>query len=451
MLHKCYTFNAEMSAKDQKNYWKSRVRKRKYVRNGKESESREYYAILQWGGKRRWIPLGTGNQGNAASTAAQKYSLLAEGGWDALAKKPDTNTSDMTVGDFLARIEAVSKVSTRTWGNYSRCLRQIIAETRGLESPKGAKFTWKAYEVWKQKVNDTKLSFLSKESLSKWTKSYVAARDTGPDVARKARTSCNTILRNAKALFSDNMLDLADLSGLKNPFAGVKGYPPERKRYQSNFDAQLLLETAREELDAPQREDEDKHAFFRRKEAFKALLLFGFTAIRRKEADLLLWEQVSFTDGYIDIRRTKYFEPKSESAVARVSLDEDAIAILKAYREQDPSGEFVLLGPGPRKVTTHSAYRCDKTFRYLIKWLKNYEVESGVRPFAEIQKPLHEVRKEIGALLASNHGIFAAQRFLRHAEIATTERYYSDQKGKITAGLSLSLKREEKDDDEKTE
>ena len=436
-----------MSAKDQKSYWKSRVRKRKYLREGKESESKEYYAILQWAGKRKWIPLGTGNRDNAASVAARKYSKLTEGGWDALAKKPDTDASDMTVSDFLEQVLAVSKVSARTWGNYSRCLRQIIAEIRGLESPKGDKFTWEAYDVWQRKVNATKLSFLTKESLTRWTKNYVVSRDTGPDVARKARTSCNTILRNAKALFSENMLDLADLGGLANPFAGVKGYPPERKRYQSNFDAQRLLETARDELDLPKKEDEDKHAFFRRKEAFKAMLLFGFTAIRRKEADLLLWRQINFQEGYIDICRTKYFEPKSESAVARIPLDEDAIVLLKAFREQDPKGEFVLRGPRPRKVTTHSAYRCDKTFRYLIQWLKKYEVESGERPFAEIQKPLHEVRKEIGALLATNHGIFAAQRFLRHAEIATTERYYSDQKGRITAGLSLSREKKEKDNE----
>ncbi|MEC5129554.1 tyrosine-type recombinase/integrase [Verrucomicrobiales bacterium BCK34] len=436
-----------MSAKNQKSYWKSRVRKRKYQRDGIESESKEYYAILQWAGKRKWIPLGTGNQDNAAAVAAQKYSKLTDGGWDALNKKPEGDTADITVGEFLEKIEAVSKVSPRTWGNYSRCLRQITAEIRDLESPKGAKYKRETYDIWLQKVSDTKLSFLTKDSLVKWTKNYVTTRDKGPDVARKARTSCNTVLRNAKALFNDATLDLAGLSNLANPFAGVKGYPPERKRYQSNFDAQRLLETARDELDLPKKEDENKHAFFRRKEAFKAMLLFGFTAIRRKEADLLLWKQINFQEGYIDICRTKYFEPKSESAVARIPLDEDAVTLLKAFRKQDPKGEFVLRGPPPRKVTTHSAYRCDKTFRYLIEWLQNYEVESGERPFAEIQKPLHEVRKEIGALLATNHGIFAAQRFLRHAEIATTERYYSDQKGRITAGLSLSSGKQENDDE----
>ncbi|MFN0129622.1 MAG: hypothetical protein ACKV19_23395 [Verrucomicrobiales bacterium] len=45
------------------------------------------------------------------------------------------------------------------------------------------------------------------------------------------------------------------------------------------------------------------------------------------------------------------------------------------------------------------------------------------------------MRKELGALLASNHGIFAAQRVRRHAQIATTAAYYTDKKKRITAGL----------------
>ena len=35
-------------------------------------------------------------------------------------------------------------------------------------------------------------------------------------------------------------------------------------------------------------------------------------------------------------------------------------------------------------------------------------------------KPLHEMRKEIGALVATQHGIYDASRFLRHSDITTT-------------------------------
>jgi len=260
-----------------------------------------------------------------------------------------------------------------------------------------------------------------------------------PEAGRKARNTCNTLLRNAKALFNDDLLRAAKLSDLENPFLRVKGYSPERKRYRSNFEAQALVKEAQKKLMAKKAEGEKDSHFFRRREAFKALILFGFTAIRRKEADLLLWEQVNFERGFIDIRRTRYFEPKADSAIGRISLDGDAKAILKRFREEDPNSEFVLRGPGPRRDSVHPAYRCQKTFRYLIKWLKAYETPEGELPFEGVQKPLHEIRKEIGAILATNHGIFAAQRFLRHAEISTTERFYAAQKDQPTVGLKLSL------------
>lgn len=427
-----------MSAKDQKKYWKSRIRKRTYSRNGETLESKEYYAFIQWDGVRKWIPLGTGNQDNAAAEAAQVYRRLTSGGWEAVTKKRHSLQNDLSVGQFLAKIETVSKVSPRSWGNYTKALRQIVSEVRGLDSPKGANYSAELHEEWRARVDETSLRILDGSALTEWTKSYVVGRAKGPDAARKAKTSCNTILRNAKALFKVDSLRAAGLSSLENPFSGVRGYPPERQRYRSQFDAQRLLFEAQAKLTKSRDQGESRFSYFRRMEAFKALVLLSFTAIRRKEADLLLWEQVLFEEGLIDIRRTRFFEPKSESAIGRIPIDEEAIEILKGYRENDPTGEFVLRGPRPRKETSHSSYRCDKTFRFLIDWLRKYETDSGLKPFAEVQKPLHEIRKEVGALLATNHGIFAAQRFLRHAEISTTERYYSDQKSRVTAGLSLS-------------
>lgn len=427
-----------MSAKDQKSYWKDRVRKRTYLRDGVRHESSEYYAFIQWGGKRRWIPLGTGNSDRAASNAAKKYVLLTEGGWSALEKKSNASADSLTVGEFLIRLEEVTKVSPRTWGNYTRAFRQIVGEIKGFKAPKGRKFRWEDHRTWRGKIDEVTLSTLTEGSITRWTKTYVAKRDRGPESARKARNSCNTHLRNAKALFNEDLLRAAKLDDLENPFHRVRGYSPERKRYHSNFDAQNLLNSAWEELNKEKEEEETKDHFFRRKEAFKALVLFGFTAIRRMEADLLLWEQVNLDEGYIDIRRTRFFEPKADSSIGRIPLDADAVRVLRDFRKSDQRGPFVLRGPKPRRNSTHSAYRCEKTFRYLIAWLKKYETSGGQRPFENVQKPLHEIRKEVGAILATRHGIFAAQRFLRHAEITTTERFYSDQKERFTTGLSLS-------------
>ena len=47
--------------------------------------------------------------------------------------------------------------------------------------------------------------------------------------------------------------------------------------------------------------------------------------------------------------------------------------------------------------------------------------------------------REIGALVATQHGIYAASRFLRHSDVTTTARHYADHKARITVGLGKFL------------
>ena len=76
-------------------------------------------------------------------------------------------------------------------------------------------------------------------------------------------------------------------------------------------------------------------------------------------------------------------------------------------------------------------YRCDPVFDRLSQWLRSKGVKAN--------KPLHELRKEIGALIATEHGIYAASRFLRHSDITTTARHYADHKARISVGLGKLL------------
>lgn len=85
----------------------------------------------------------------------------------------------------------------------------------------------------------------------------------------------------------------------------------------------------------------------------------------------------------------------------------------------------------PRHDASRVNYRCEPHFEDLYVWLRKQGVTA--------RKPLHELRKELGALLASSQGIFAAQSVLRHAQISTTAAYYTDKKRRITAGLGSLL------------
>jgi hypothetical protein len=53
-----------------------------------------------------------------------------------------------------------------------------------------------------------------------------------------------------------------------------------------------------------------------------------------------------------------------------------------------------------------------------LKWLR----AQGIRA----TKPIHELRKEVGSIIASTHGIYAASRYLRHGDIQITAAIYVD-------------------------
>jgi hypothetical protein len=85
----------------------------------------------------------------------------------------------------------------------------------------------------------------------------------------------------------------------------------------------------------------------------------------------------------------------------------------------------------PRPESPRPYYRCEETFERLNTWLRSKGITAN--------KPLHELRKELGALIATEHGIYAASRFLRHSDISTTARHYADQKARISVGLGKYL------------
>ncbi len=49
-----------------------------------------------------------------------------------------------------------------------------------------------------------------------------------------------------------------------------------------------------------------------------------------------------------------------------------------------------------------------------------------------LAKPLPTLRKEIGGIIASEHGIFEASRYLRHSDIRITSAIYADKKKVVT-------------------
>ena len=69
-------------------------------------------------------------------------------------------------------------------------------------------------------------------------------------------------------------------------------------------------------------------------------------------------------------------------------------------------------------------YRVQNVFDRVTAWLRKHGVTA--------KKPLHELRKELGALITAEHGIYAASRVLRHADLSTTAAHYTDLKTRPT-------------------
>lgn len=424
-------------------FWQTKVRQ---VKSSTGGLSPDFSVQIAYQGRRVRFPLDTPNREAAARKAQSIFLSLTAAGWEAtLAKfkpKAALKTPEPTATTIGQRLEAVKKTTdfrASTFTTYAQCLRQIVAEIAQIaDQPartsdghekrdrKGrvlyqSRFDYKkgGRDAWRTKVENQPLALLTPEAVQQWRLAYVARAGGAPEATRRAENSATALIRNARALFSPKAMTFAGKNATlpsPPPFAEVKLQKRGSTRYQSKIDAASLIADARTELTG---------------EPFKIFCLGLLCGLRKKEIDALLWSQVDLRAGHIRIEATEYFQPKSEDSIGAVDIDPELIALLKEWRK-GRTGPFVIESTRPPRYTrSRTNYRADVHFGTLYAWLRSRGVTA--------RKPLHELRKELGALLASHHGIFAAQRVLRHAQIATTAAYYTDKKKRITAGLGRLL------------
>ena len=149
--------------------------------------------------------------------------------------------------------------------------------------------------------------------------------------------------------------------------------------------------------------------------------------LRRKEIDLLEWTAFRWEENVIRIQPTNFFHPKSEDSIGDIQIDDEIMAIFREYHAT-VKGPFVILSPlQPKPVLRGDFYRCNTHFERLNAWLRLQGVTE--------QKPLHTLRKEFGTLVNAAHGIHAASKALRHADITFTNNFYTDSRIRVTPGL----------------
>lgn len=378
-------------------------------------------------GREAWFNLETANQSAAATKARDIYLSLVAAGWDATLAKhkpsPMVRADVCTVGEFLAEVGARSHLKAMTVRRYAVKLRKLVSDVAKLEAglrgkAKRAKFDYMngGRKAWLTKVDGQRLDVLTPEAVNAWRNQYVARAGSDPVARKSAERSAASYLRCARSLFTPDVLSMLRVKLPPNPFAGVKLKDPGPQRYHSEINPEWLLACAGSEL----REQKPQ--------LYLALFLCLWAGLRRKEADLLMWAQVDLGQGQIHVRRTAYFEPKTEESQRVVDLAPDAVEILRSFKQGNDS-EFVLTGAAPNPSATYDYYRCDCTWRELNAWLR----AKGVRQ----QKAIHSLRKESGSLIASTFGIEAARQHLGHRDIRTTSAHYVAKKKRVEVVIPM--------------
>ena len=417
------------AGKTSPSFWASRIFKAK---SDDGFVSPNYVMRVQFMGRRTTLSTNTPNKEAAAKIAAGIYGDLLTMGWDASIAKhrpknePDPNLPPpvASVGEWIAAAQKVSEANASTFTSYSRALRKIVGDILAVEKSekrfgpkKGGAAGYRAM------IDGASLEVLTLSSVTKWRLEYVK-RAKNPAEERSRMTSCNSTIRQARSLFGGTIKYLLQDAKLQLPTPAPFDIPPELKgnkkkhplfykpqsaKYSSRIDAKTLLQDARREL------AESEPA------AFLAMLLAMSAGLRKGEIDSLQWHQIDFTRQLIRIEFTDAASLKSDKSCGDVPIDPDTIALLRGFHAKK-TGVFVIEAEGaesgPKKWGQH--YRAGAVFDKLNTWLRKHGVK--------VQKPLHELRKELGALITTKYGIFAAKEVLRHSDISTTAKHYAEQK-----------------------
>jgi integrase len=407
-------------------YWRETVFKPEYTREGQKHEALHWAMRTRYHGTRVGFSLETSNREQAAQKALEIYDSLRNFGIEAtLAKyrpEPEPLGLNATLGEFIGEVKARADGDSKTIEGYCRSLRKIAADIFGLADTR-EKFDFHAggYQRWLEKVHAVKLADLTPVKVQAWKRDFLRAAGKDPIKQRKARVSVNSFLRQARSLFSPKLLRHPNVQ-LPNPLplSGVEYEPRQSLKYHSDFDVMALIGTASDALSVSE------------PELFKIFLLGVMVGLRRKEIDLLEWSSFRWAHGVIRIEPTQHFQPKSEDSIGDVQVDGEVMELFRGYRAR-ATGSFVIESAiAPRPGVTYEHYRCQDNFEKLNLWLR----EQGVKA----TKPLHALRKEYGSQICATHGIHAASRALRHADIGITNQFYTDSRARVTSGMGHLLK-----------
>lgn len=431
-------------------YWKPRVYRNSFTRDGARSETADWCIKLAHGGRRETINLRTSNADAAAGRARDVYRAVIADGWDRALQiyKPRRQSGPeeavITLGNlFTVAEQRAVHVRPTTLRYYIGCLRQIAADIADVErSEDRYDYVNGGSGRWRAIVDALPLRTLAGESLREWQTAYVKARGNDEKAIRSAKVSANTISGNARRMFTPEMLNHyrdAGLSITENPFAALKPFKKGDSRYISRIDPVKVLDRAYRELvkNAPATAALKGIAALNAKkgasdppQVYRVILLGTMTGLRRSELDRLQWSHIDFSRGCLTVQSTSDGTVKAAGSTRDVDLPADLMELLNQWKAQS-RGLYVIECANPHKVgASFRNYRCGRIFDKASAWLREQFLPGE-------NHPLHTLRKEYGSLITQSAGIHAAADLLGHRDIRTASEYYVVRKTRTVTGLAV--------------
>jgi integrase len=293
----------------------------------------------------------------------------------------------------------------RTFQDYTTALRRVVSEVKQKD---------------RDEADAVRIADISRDEIEQWRSGYIKAAGSSHAKKAAAQTSSNSILRGCKALFGIRLLEKLDLPDLPNPFQKVRLPNNRDHRFQKNgVDAFDLLTKAKTELAGTE------------PEVFKAVVLALCCGLRRNEIDKLEFSMFNLKEGTLSVDDSEHLHVKSERSKGVVELETELIPLIRGWQAK-ATGSFVLQSEvAPKPDSKYQHYRCQETLEKTTTWLRAAGVKSN--------EPLHFLRKLYGSLICDKHGIYAASRALRHADIAVTTRHYTSRTENVLPGLGGAL------------
>jgi integrase len=420
-------------AKSDPRYWLSRVKHR--VVNDWTATS--YSVRMHRHGKRVLVTLNSTTKRDAANEALELWLQIRSNGWEfaetyrkrnkvpvpaAKNVEPSTTISHQspvkvfTVGMLLECFTATMvDIRATTRNAYFVAVRSIVADIL-TDSGGTLKKEGRA-----ELLNNTPLEMLNREALRKWLSAKLAAGDD------ESKRTLRSRIINAKSIFNTHVLERFNedhRTTIENPFTGLMIPKGGTKRHYRKVSLKEVLKQAKA-LKASGSADD--------LECWKIIILASSGGLRRSEIDNLRWADIDFNNRRIHVRPSETYALKTKASEAVIPIEVEVANEIASWKRGKP-GEFVIAA----KKDSRQAMRSGGHQAATAAWLRECTI-GGEQPLKDVQKPLHELRKEAGSLVNETHGIQEARVFLRHTDITTTANYYLDSSSKVTAGIGAAL------------